>query len=691
MMPNIVKSPISAGLRVCLPLLLLVILGCSSLVSRRVPQYGQRPAPQPRQSEGLGYFLPLGKVHIVAALNVTLTTNFGIRTETLAGGHSVTNFATKVRVGTETISHTVSLTNFAAPQLPGALTFSNVTTTTTNQLVGVQLTTTAGSNQNLSVTTNYAYTNAPPATGSNSSTNAPFAITNFVLSVTGSTNQLTNSITSNTPPTGQTVQTTVLTVSNLPAAYYPSNVYYSNDTEVITTTEQPMVISNYIYTITIAPDYVPDRANLFVLQPELDWFHDDSVSIGVDGNGLLSTVTTSNVDETGGVIVALAQTAIQSFELAASGGLSGLGAVPAPEGTPHYAEITANDDDNWATLARGMLARNRSLGLGLTQTNRTRLQGTLDKAADSTPGSAEGVALKEAVVIAVNSIISRGAPLDPDEFRRAGVTLRPQTQALALLLDPTDGEHYNNEVRLLNRLLLEDAFRGSLERFRSSIPIPSLNPPQSIDISFDPFVPEELAAAEDALMAGGLTIQNLASFSRAPEPYVGVGKPAKRSVGGIYYRPPMPYQISISDKQGNVISRSVLLPNKSPILHINFDKAPFVSTVSQVNMTNGFISSYAINKPSSAQAIAQIPLVILSSITSSLTNLVQLKLNFATGQNSLAGAALTRQSNQLVSISNALTLLNAQQQLLKARSPATTNSSGAARGALRILRTDPSD
>jgi hypothetical protein len=688
-MQKIVKSPIRASLCACLPLLLLVILGCSSLVSRRVPQDSRRRAPQPRQSEGFGYFLPLGKVHIVATLNVTLTTNFGIRTETLGGGHSVTNFTTKVRVGTETISHTVSLTNFAAPQLPGAITFSNLTTTTTNQLVGVQVTTTAASNQNLSVTTDYSYTNVPSATGSNSSTNAPFTITNFVFSVSGSTNQLTNSVTSNAPPTIQTVQTTMLTVSNLPATYYPSSGYYSNDTEVTTTTEQPMVISNYIYTIVITPDYVPDRANLFVLQPQLDWFHDDSVNIGVDGNGLLNTVTTSNVDETGGVIVALAQTAIQSFELAASGGLSGLGAVPAPEGAAHYAEISTNDDDNWATIARGMLARNRALDLGLSPTMRTNLQDALDKATGSDMGSAERDALREEVVDAVNSIIKRGMPLDPDEFRRAGVALRSQTQAVALLLDPTDSEHYDNTVKLLNRLLLEDAFRGDMEHIRSSRPLPSLNPPQSIDISFNPFVPEELAAAEDALMAGGLTIQNLASFSKVPEPYAEVSKSAKCSVGGIYYRPPMPYQISISDKQGDVISKSVLLPNKSPILHINFDKAPFVSTVSQVNMTNGFISSYAINKPSSALAIAQIPLVILSSITSSLTNLVQLKLNLATGQNSLASAALTQQSNQLISISNTIALLNAQQQLLKAQSPATTSSSGAGRGALPILRTNP--
>ena len=94
----------------------------------------------------------------------------------------------------------------------------------------------------------------------------------------------------------------------------------------------------------------------------------------------------------------------------------------------------------------------------------------------------------------------------------------------------------------------------------------------------------------------------------------------------------------------------MLLPNLSPIVHLDMRKASFVQNVSQVTMTNGFISSYSFTKPSSFMALANYPLVLLSDITSSLTNLVQLRINLGNAQNSLQ--AINNSNQVLQSIAN---------------------------------------
>lgn len=571
-----------------LPLMMAAVLGCSSVTSSRVPQDGQGFSTPDRrdlaaESGGLAYFLPLGKVHIVALLNTVLVTNYALLTEKLADGQLVTNFATKILSDTNTVTRITSTTNYLA----------------TNS------------------------TAAPAGAG---------------------------------------------------PASVPASSIYSNDTATTITTEQPVVTTNYLYNVTITADYVADRSNLFILKPRLDCLHDDNVNLSIDGNGLLGTLLTSNTDQTGGVIVALAQTAIQSFELAASGGIGGLGAVPAPENNADFATVKVTDDDDWTHLATGLLAMNRSLGLGLTATDRSNLSEALRKAADKAPGSAEFTSLKQAVADALNSVIINRTQLDLDDFRAAGVCVRPETEWLANSLNPSDRENYVLRERLLNRMLLEDAFPGEMERVRSPWPLLPPTHPQMIDISFNPFIPEEMAAAQAALKAGGLSIQNAQTFAKTPDSYTQLYGLTQQKTGGVYYRPPMPYEVRIADRQANVISRSVLLPNKSPILHIDFEKAPFVTTVSQLTMTNGFITSYVINKPSSALAIASMPLTIVSDLTSSLTNLLQLKLNLATGQTPLSSAALVQQSNQIASLTNSMTLLQLQQQLNQALSAAKTNS-----------------
>lgn len=73
------------------------------------------------------------------------------------------------------------------------------------------------------------------------------------------------------------------------------------------------------YQITIAGVIEPDPNFLFVLRPRLSAWATDAMQITLGSNGLLNSVSSTNSDETGEVIIALSQIAMESFKLAAGG------------------------------------------------------------------------------------------------------------------------------------------------------------------------------------------------------------------------------------------------------------------------------------------------------------------------------------------------------------------------------------
>jgi len=468
------------------------MLGCSSnsIISKPLPR-----GAAPGKAQGITYFLPLGKVHIVAVRTESYVTNYLLNPEQVGEKKWVMNFLSKVVLTTNIVGNTSSLSNFYKETLPPSITFSNFQTTG-NQFapsVSTQAYSSIVSSTNVTSTTN-------TAAGTNQAT---MVVSNGVSTVTG------------TNPPGPITTAAATTVLNGPAIIYPTNSVYSNYTKTTITAEQPGVTTNYFYNVTITTDYEADRSNLFVLKPKLDAWHDDNVTLTIDGNGLLSTLCTSNVDQSGNVVVALAQAAAQAFTLAS------------------------------------------------------------------------------------------GVPVAPEVERE-------------------------KETRTFPRL---------------------------IDISFDPFVSESLREAEAELRQAGLTIANAEAFSKEREYYTNENKLPKERAGGIFYRPPVPYEVRIRDSMSNVVSRTVLLPNKSPILHLAFKKTGLVSRVTQVVMTNGFIYSYAVSKPSTALAAAELPVTILSSVTAPVTNLLQMRFNLGAARSAATAAAL---ANQGAAISNAIL----QQQLI---------------------------
>jgi hypothetical protein len=375
----------------------------------------------------------------------------------------------------------------------------------------------------------------------------------------------------------------------------------------------------------------------------------------------------------------LAQAAIQSFEMA--GGIPAIGnpiarAAPQTTKTPTVSSdmlsVSADDIADPLNLLQDLNSKeNQDIKGLLPQSDQIKFQQiSADVQADQKimsdghkPKLSTWPGLYQLGTTEVNSL---NKLIDSKKLsnlvEKKGFKPRPETLAVGQLVKFYPDSH--SLMSFYNRLLLEDLFAGHITKtddvlgkihLISVVSVPAATPPSSpsfpekIDISFDPFNSTQLTDASNALNNAGLTLE--------PEKYFAIPKSSDTysnwfnatnifGTSGIFYRPPMPYDITIYDLASNVVTSTVLLPNRSPIFHLELNKAPFVASVSQVTLTNGFISSYTFSKPSSFMALASYPLVLLSDFTSSLTNLIQLRINLATGQNTLQSIIYTNLTTQ---------------------------------------------
>ena len=662
--------------------------GCThSLKTRTLPSSDQTTGKLThdirKQSEGVAYFLPSGRLHLVATLVTNfVTTNYAIAYETLADGTMVTNFVTKIKIITNTVTSVSSniVLSVAKPQkgttLEPVLVSSNITIIVSNV--------------------------PPPAP------NAAPAATNVPPPEAKAA-----ACDQNPPPSFVTNQTTTLITSNLVPTYYPSSVWSKNHVRTVITTEQPMTVTNYYYNISMSVDYVPDKSRLYLLKPHRSLWYDDNVNLTVN-NGLLCSVTTTNTDQTGGVIQAMAQTAGQIFTLAAGGlpiSATGAGGVsPTVQLMDYstqvdkYARLLPDEIDP-TNIASRIESVNLNLAMGLPKADLGAIQSYFEAwrhaGEDEKYAQLEFAAFQASAHNLSNEQIKSGINdfeirlgRDRETQRNAEANLRPElTNVLSSYIahgkSPTleamrhsdipfrevtiklyqqlIADNKSTSQPLLRRLIIEDAFPKSISPCDHKLPPPNQKLPEYIDISFDPSDPVDVANASTNLIAAGLTLSGTDDLVKDKNSFAYINNATAEETGGIYYRPALPYSISLTDRNGNKVTRSLLFPNTAPILNINFKKAPFVTTVNQVTMTNGFISSYGMNKPSTALAFAGLPSAIISSFVGGITNVIQMRFNIATAQNNLANsqlaAAVTNQSMQLQSINNTLAILTAQQNL----------------------------
>jgi hypothetical protein len=125
------------------------------------------------------------------------------------------------------------------------------------------------------------------------------------------TGQLTNSFATNSLTQ---VGVTNWAISNAFTGDGTNGAYTTNGSWTISTNIAvgPEILPTNYYIVSVDALLVPDPSQQFVLKLTHNWFYDDSFNITVNSNGLLTSVNATNADQTGNLIIALGQTAIEA-------------------------------------------------------------------------------------------------------------------------------------------------------------------------------------------------------------------------------------------------------------------------------------------------------------------------------------------------------------------------------------------
>lgn len=108
---------------------------------------------------------------------------------------------------------------------------------------------------------------------------------------------------------------------------------------------------------------------------------------------------------------------------------------------------------------------------------------------------------------------------------------------------------------------------------------------------------------------------------------------------GIYFRPVLPYEITLSDSKRKLTSTvNVMLPNDAPIFTLPVTRGAFVKKVMELDFENGVLTQVKIDKPSELLGALDIPLAAARAILSIPAELVQFKIDTAKDQSELIKA-----------------------------------------------------
>jgi hypothetical protein len=186
------------------------------------------------------------------------------------------------------------------------------------------------------------------------------------------------------------------------------------------------------------------------------------------------------------------------------------------------------------------------------------------------------------------------------------------------------------------------------------------------------FAPGDLSGEAQAKVQ--LTIGNLGLFVTpkfaSVEPSLRDQQPfdpnEKSSNVGVFYRPLLPYQITVQDNNNHSSWASmVMLPNDGPILSLVPRRHSLVTAKTSITFDHGCPTAVSFDSESSAVAWFSLPIDMVKAFLSAPAELVQLKLNFANTNAQLS----TAQLNDLTSQLNILKEQMAIQQFIQTNSP----------------------
>ncbi len=164
------------------------------------------------------------------------------------------------------------------------------------------------------------------------------------------------------------------------------------------------------------------------------------------------------------------------------------------------------------------------------------------------------------------------------------------------------------------------------------------------------------------------------TISQTTANYIYAHQPNKAK--GVLYRPLQTYILKIDNAFGLMGTDSVqyLLrtPNAAPVFSLPVTRATFVTRTTSITFNNGFLQGVNYNNPSQAAAVLGLPLTVVGDIFSSITNVLQLKLNIATAQSNIA-TQQTALVNQMAAFNTANSNLLQTAATLNALKSSLTN------------------
>ena len=119
---------------------------------------------------------------------------------------------------------------------------------------------------------------------------------------------------------------------------------------------------------------------------------------------------------------------------------------------------------------------------------------------------------------------------------------------------------------------------------------------------------------------------------------------------GIYFRPALPYTLifrsaSAEEFESREIENTLYLPNKSPVMFLDFKRVAFGKYTHVIDFENGQLKQMTFSVPSSALGFMTIPIEVAKAIASIPGEILQLKFNVVSKQNDL----LTKQAELIES------------------------------------------
>ena len=151
-------------------------------------------------------------------------------------------------------------------------------------------------------------------------------------------------------------------------------------------------------------------------------------------------------------------------------------------------------------------------------------------------------------------------------------------------------------------------------------------PKQSFDIVIDPFNPNDLSRLQTLLGVNKCKVDFTLDSSKASPPpdftHKGFVSTPNKIAGGIFYRPCLPYRLTVRNSNDTVRAGTaeqsiiVSLPNRSPLLQLNINRAAFVKNQTTLAFDHGVLQSIRYKKPSEALGFITIPVDIAKAFAS---------------------------------------------------------------------------